>query len=75
MWCLMERGLGTNDEKLYWPKLGGLGLHTKAMAEFFEAYPDKQAKVLDVGSGQGRDVLFIAWLEHQVGDAGISAQI
>lgn len=66
---------GCERRKAILAKLGGLGLHTKAMAEFFEAYPDKQAKVLDVGSGQGRDVFFIAWLEHQVGDAGISAQI
>ena len=33
---------------------------------FFDSYDEPQARVLDIGCGQGRDALFIARLGHQV---------
>ncbi|MES0882452.1 class I SAM-dependent methyltransferase [Roseibium sp. SCP14] len=53
-------------DALYRKAPHALGKPTKAFCEFFETYPKKGARILDVGCGQGRDALFIARLGHLV---------
>lgn len=53
-------------DKLYQEQRHALGEPTRVFVEFFDAYDKKQADVLDIGCGQGRDALFIARLGHHV---------
>lgn len=58
--------MATDYEKFYQNNPHGLGKPTKEFVEFFSTYPKSKAKILDIGSGQGRDALFIARLGHSV---------
>ena len=55
-----------NYDALYAQTPNALGEPTKVFVDFFETYDRTQARVLDVGCGQGRDALFIARLGHRV---------
>ncbi len=58
--------MATDYEKFYRDNPNGLGEPTREFVDFFEAYEPSQARVLDIGCGQGRDALFIARLGHVV---------
>ncbi|MDC1142361.1 class I SAM-dependent methyltransferase [Planctomycetota bacterium] len=62
----------TDYEKFYRENRHGLGEPTAEFVTFFNEYEPRQAKVLDVGCGQGRDALFIARLGHFVTAIDIS---
>lgn len=53
-------------EKLYQQQRHALGDPTKEFMAFFDQYEKQNAKVLDIGCGQGRDALFIARRGHHV---------
>ena len=58
--------MATDYEAIFQKTKHALGEPTLAFVEFFNTYPKKRAKVLDVGCGQGRDALFIARMGHHV---------
>ncbi len=58
--------MGYDYDKLYGETRDALGPPTKAFVDFFDRLEMKQARVLDVGCGQGRDALFIARAGHRV---------
>ncbi len=53
-------------DKLYRENPHALGEPNGAFVDFFAGYEQKNARILDVGCGQGRDALFIARLGHDV---------
>ncbi|GKY87646.1 class I SAM-dependent methyltransferase [Sinisalibacter aestuarii] len=53
-------------DKLYGEKREALGPPTPVFVEFFDRYRPENARVLDLGCGQGRDALFIARRGHRV---------
>lgn len=55
-----------NYDKLYGETRNALGQPTSIFVDFFEQFGPPNARVLDVGCGQGRDALFIARLGHCV---------
>lgn len=57
--------MATDYEKIYRAQPHALGEPTRAFVLFFEQLASP-TRVLDVGSGQGRDALFIARLGHEV---------
>jgi len=54
----------TDYEQLYRETDHVLGAPTKEFVDFFAGYRKAEARVLDIGCGQGRDALFIARLGH-----------
>jgi len=58
--------MGYDYDKLYGETPNALGAQTKVFTDFFARFQHSQARVLDVGCGQGRDALFIARLGHSV---------
>lgn len=58
--------MATDYEKFYQDNPRGLGEPTREFVEFFNSFPKRKAKVLDIGCGQGRDALFIARLGHSI---------
>lgn len=59
-------------EKLFQDTPDALGPPTKQFVDFFQSFSVKNARVLDIGCGQGRDSLFIARHGHQVVGVDIS---
>ncbi|MGH1445174.1 MAG: class I SAM-dependent methyltransferase [Cognatishimia sp.] len=55
-----------NYDKLYGETRDALGQPTSVFVDFFDQFGQANARVLDVGCGQGRDALFIARLGHRV---------
>lgn len=55
-----------NYDELYQSTPDALGVPTKVFVDFFARYDQKNARVLDIGCGQGRDALFIARAGHRV---------
>jgi SAM-dependent methyltransferase len=55
-----------NYDALYATTPNALGEPTKVFVDFFASYNQANARILDVGCGQGRDALFIARLGHRV---------
>jgi SAM-dependent methyltransferase len=53
-------------DRLYRENPHALGEPSKAFVEFFADYDQANARILDLGCGQGRDALFIARLGHHV---------
>lgn len=53
-------------DKFYGETPDALGAPTKVFVDFFERLERTNARVLDVGCGQGRDALFIARSGHDV---------
>ncbi len=53
-------------DKLYGDTPDALGAPTKVFVDIFQGFDRADARVLDVGCGQGRDALFIARLGHRV---------
>ena len=64
--------MSTNYEEYYRQYPHGLGEPFKEFVEFFQDYPKKEASVLDLGAGQGRDSIFIAKMGHKVTVVDIS---
>jgi len=62
----------TDYEKVYQQQRHALGAPTQDFVTFFETYRHKNADVLDLGCGQGRDALFIARQGHHVVGVDIS---
>jgi len=58
--------------KLYGETRDALGQPTSIFVEFFDDFEQNNARVLDVGCGQGRDALFIARRGHRVVGVDIS---
>lgn len=59
-------------DKLYGETRDALGTPTAIFVDFFEQFDRPNARILDVGCGQGRDALFIARLGHRVVGVDIS---
>ena len=53
-------------DKLYADQPNALGAPTAAIVAFFTTFDRQDARVLDVGCGQGRDALFIGRIGHRV---------
>jgi len=53
-------------DKLYGDTPNALGDPAALFTAFFDAFEQRNARVLDVGCGQGRDALFIARRGHRV---------
>jgi SAM-dependent methyltransferase len=53
-------------DALYGTTQDALGAPTKVFVDFFAAFEQTNARVLDIGCGQGRDALFIARAGHRV---------
>ena len=62
----------TDYEAFYRENPNGLGKPTKEYVSFFDVYGKRNARVLDVECGQGRDALFIGRLGHTVTAVDIS---
>lgn len=62
----------TDYEKQYQESPNVCGPPFPEFVAFFERYNKANAKVLDLGCGQGRDALFIARMGHQVVGVDIS---
>lgn len=62
----------TDYEQFYQDNPNGLGAPTQAFVDFFKSYNQQNAKVLDIGCGQGRDALFIARLGYSVTGVDLS---
>lgn len=58
--------MATDYNEYYKEYKRGLGEPTKEFVAFFQSLGEGDAKVLDVGCGQGRDALFIAKLGYHV---------
>ncbi|MCA9365596.1 class I SAM-dependent methyltransferase [Candidatus Kaiserbacteria bacterium] len=58
--------MSTDYEQFYKENPHGLGEPFRKFADFFENYKKTNARVLDLGCGQGRDALFIARKGHSV---------
>ena len=65
--------MATDYEELYRQEKHALGEPTRQFVDFFRDYSRQQARVLDVGCGQGRDALFMARLGHRVTAVDVSA--
>lgn len=61
-----------NYDKLYSETPDALGQPTQVLVDFFDQFERDDARVLDVGCGQGRDALFIAARGHRVVGVDIS---
>ncbi len=61
-----------NYDKLYGETRNALGAPTPIFVGFFDRYTKSNARVLDIGCGQGRDALFIARRGHRVLGVDIS---
>lgn len=59
-------------DKLYGETRNALGPPAAVFVEFFDRFDGRNARVLDVGCGQGRDALFIARRGHAVVGVDIS---
>ena len=59
-------------DKLYRENPHALGEPTKAFVDFFRDYDKTNARILDIGCGQGRDALFIARLGHHITGVDLS---
>ncbi len=55
-----------NYDALYESTSDALGPPTKVIVDFFAHFDEQNARVLDIGCGQGRDALFIARAGHHV---------
>jgi len=53
-------------DKLFGETANALGNPTAEFVSFFRQYEQADARILDIGCGQGRDALFIARLGHSV---------
>ena len=53
-------------DRLYGETADALGLPSPVFVDFFDRLERENARILDVGCGQGRDALFIAGLGHRV---------
>lgn len=62
----------TDYERVYQQQRHALGDPTVELVAFFEQYEKRNASVLDVGCGQGRDALFIARRGHRVTGVDVS---
>ena len=62
----------TDYEVEYQKNLAACGEPFKEFVEFFNSYPQQNAAVLDLGSGQGRDALMIAKMGHRVHGVDLS---
>ncbi len=60
-------------DKLYGTTRDALGPATAVFVDFFNRYERQNARVLDVGCGQGRDAVFIAKRGHRVLGVDLSA--
>lgn len=60
-------------DKLYGETPDALGQPTAVFVEFFDQFDQDNARVLDVGCGQGRDALFIARQGHRVVGVDLSS--
>lgn len=60
-------------DKLYADQPDALGAPTAAVVVFFETFERQNARILDVGCGQGRDALFIGRIGHSVVGVDMSA--
>lgn len=58
--------MATDYEKIYRESRHALGLPTQQFVDFFGSYEKPNARILDLGCGQGRDALFVARLGHHV---------
>jgi SAM-dependent methyltransferase len=61
-----------NYDKLYSETPDALGKPTQVFVDFFDQYEREDARILDVGCGQGRDALFMAEHGHRVVGVDIS---
>ena len=62
----------TDYEKIYQTNPAACGEPFAVFVDFFKSYPHKNATVLDLGCGQGRDAVFIGRLGHSVHAVDIS---
>ena len=62
----------TNYEKQFQQARDVCGTPFKEFVDFFNKYSREEARVLDLGCGQGRDALFIARMGHHVLGVDIS---
>ena len=58
--------MGYEYDRLYGGTRDALGPPTAIFVDFFDRFDRRNARVLDVGCGQGRDALFIARSGHHV---------
>lgn len=64
--------MSTDYEEFYKENPHGLGEPFKEFVDFFDRYKKTNARVLDLGCGQGRDAVFIARKGHSVVGVDIS---
>ncbi|GAB5449478.1 class I SAM-dependent methyltransferase [Gymnodinialimonas sp.] len=60
-------------DKLYGETRDALGEPTPIFTDFFDRFEKQNARILDVGCGQGRDAIFIARKGHRVVGVDLSA--
>lgn len=58
--------MATDYERIYRESAHALGAPSEQFVDFFRSFEKPNARVLDIGCGQGRDALFIARLGHHV---------
>ncbi|MFV0409702.1 MAG: class I SAM-dependent methyltransferase [Paracoccus sp. (in: a-proteobacteria)] len=61
-----------NYDALYGETSNALGEPTPIFFSFFKGFDRQNARILDIGCGQGRDALFIARSGHRVTGVDIS---
>ncbi|MBU2991926.1 class I SAM-dependent methyltransferase [Octadecabacter sp. 1_MG-2023] len=61
-----------NYDKLYGETENALGEPTPIFVEFFDRFDHPNARILDVGCGQGRDAVFMARKGHHVTGVDLS---